>query len=143
MTRLRRSVGAGLLAGMVAVACGDGPAAPGGPFNGTWSGAIADGAAGAGTARLVLTQSGAGVSGTFTTSFADGAFDRAGSVSGTASSTAASLALTPGTPVVCSGFSLTGTMAGTVTVSGTRMTGTYAVLACSGAVNGTLDLARQ
>jgi hypothetical protein len=141
--RMSKCVGAGLLTAVLAGGCSDGPAAPGGPFNATWSGVIVDSAAGAGTARLALTQSGAGLSGTYTTSFSDAAFDRAGSVSGTATSTAASVSLTPGTPVACAGFTLSGTMGGTVAVTGARLTGNYVALACNGAVSGTLDLTRQ
>ena len=132
-----------LLAVLLVTSCADGPAAPGGPFNGSWAGSIADSVAGTGSARLVLVQTGAGVSGTFTTSFGDSAFDRAGSVSGTARSTAASVSLAPGQPIACGGFNLSGTIEATVSVNGTRLTGTYAVFACSGAVTGMLDLTRQ
>jgi hypothetical protein len=137
-----------LLAVVLVAACDDGPAAPGapaapdGPFVGTWAGTIVDSAAGTGTARLVLTQS-TGISGTFTVTFTNSAFDRAGTVSGTANmatATSAPLFLTPSAPLSCG---LGGTIAVTASVSGARLTGNYSALACSGAVTGTLDLSRQ
>ena len=141
---MRIRVAGVLLAAALATNCDGGPVAPGGPFLGTWAGAIVDSAAGAGTARLVLTQSGAGVSGTFTTTFPTSSFDRAGSVSGTATGATASTFLTPSAPTVCgSGASLSGTMGATVSIAGTKLTGGYSVLLCTGAGSGTLDLTRQ
>src|SRR6185369_6977706 len=97
----RTRLSAVVLAMALVAACNDSPTAPAGPFVGTWAGAIVDSAAGSGTARLVLTQSGAGVSGTFTTTFANSALDRAGTVSGTATANAASVFLTPSAPLSC------------------------------------------
>jgi len=136
----RTRLSAVVLAMALVAACNDSPTAPAGPFVGTWAGAIVDSAAGSGTARLVLTQSGAGVSGTFTTTFANSALDRAGTVSGTATANAASVFLTPSAPLSCG---LSGTLGTTLSLSGTKLTGSYSVLACSGAVTGTFDLTRQ
>jgi hypothetical protein len=99
-----------------------------------------DSVGGAGLAQLVLTQSGAGVSGTFTMTFSSSVLDRSGTVSGTAMTTTASMFLTPSTPLPCG---LSGTMGATVSISGTKLTGNYSAVACSGAVTGTLDLTRQ
>jgi len=137
----RKRVAVALLAVVLAAACDDNPVAPGGPFLGTWAGPVMDSAAGAGLAQLVLTQSGAGVSGTFTMTFSSSVFDRSGTVSGTAmTTTAASMFLTPSTSLPCG---LSGTMGANVSISGTKLTGNYSAVACSGAVTGTLDLTRQ
>ena len=136
---MRIRVAAALVAVLLA-ACGeDNPAGPSSPlFTGTWIGPIVDSAVGTGTARLVLNQSGAGVTGTFTTTFANSSLDRSGTVSGTALTTKASLFLTPSVPLVCG---LSGTMGSTLTVSVGKLTGSYTALACAGAsVTGTLDL---
>ena len=129
-----------LLTIALATSCDDGPTSPGGAFVGTWAGAIVDSAAGTGTAKLVLTQSGSGISGSFTATFPNSSFDRTGTVSGTATANAASIFLTPAAPLSCG---LSGTIGTTLSLSGTKATGNYALLACSGAVTGTLDLMRQ
>ena len=125
-------------------ACADSPTAPDGQFAGTWSGAIVDGAVGSGTARLILAQTGAGVSGTFTTTFTNAALNQAGSVSGTAAGSSASVFLTPGSGIVCPpGVTLSGSMGASLTATSGKLSGSYSVLGCSGAVTGTLELSRQ
>jgi len=130
-------VAVGLVAVLLAACSEDNPAGPSSLFSGIWTGPIVDSAAGTGTARLVLNQSGAGVLGTFTMAFPNSALDRSGTVSGTATTTKASLFLTPSVPLSCG---LTGTMGWTTTVSVGKLTGTYAVFGCEGPVTGTLDL---
>lgn len=123
--------------------CSDAPAAPGGPFEGSWFGPFVDSAGGAGTARLVLTQSGAGLSGTFTMALTNppNSADQVGTVSGTTTTkTTASIFLKPSTPLSCG---LSGTMGGAVSLSGLKLTGNFSAVTCTGAVTGTLDLARQ
>jgi hypothetical protein len=117
---------------------------PSGTFTGTWSGTIVDSVAGIGTARLILTQTGSGITGTYTTTFTNTALNRAGTASGTASGATASVFLTPSAVVVCSAsLTLSGTMGASLTLSGTKVTGTYSVLGCTTATTGTLDLSRQ
>ncbi|MEO7190146.1 MAG: hypothetical protein ABI051_03750 [Vicinamibacterales bacterium] len=144
MVRTRAILASVALGLVVGLGCGRSPEAPGGPFEGTWSGAIQDSAAGSGTARLTLSQQGAGVSGTFSTTFADVGANRTGTVSATASGTTASVFLTPGSPTVCSpALTLSGTMGGTLVLVGNKLGGSYSVLLCAGGAAGSVDLVRQ
>jgi hypothetical protein len=124
-------------------ACSSGPAAPSGALDGVWSGTLSDGASGAGSATLVLTQMSAGVSGTFAITLPD-AQNRAGRVGGTVAASVLVLTLTPSTPLACSPtVTLSGTMSATMTVTGNRMTGTYSSFTCGGAIGGAIDITRQ
>lgn len=125
-------------------ACSSGPAAPSGALDGTWSGTLSDSAAGAGTAKLVLTQMSAGVSGTFAVTFPDATQNRVGTVGGTMAASVLVLTLTPSAPLACSPtVTLSGTMSATMTVAGNRMTGTYSSFTCGGAIGGAIDVTRQ
>ena len=114
-----------------------------GALDGTWRGAIVDSAAGAGTATLVMSQTGQGVSGTWSAAFANGATTIGGSLGGSTAGALVSLFLTPTSPIVCpSSATLSGTLSMTATRSGNRLNGTYVVLTCTGATDGTIDLTR-
>jgi hypothetical protein len=128
-----------------AAACDqEGPAGPTAALAGTWRGTILDSAAGSGTMTLTIGQRGAGVLGTWSSTFADGSFNRSGSFSGTVVGSPFVLFLRPSVPIVCGGdVTLTGTLALSTTVAGDRMTGTYTVLNCSGVITGTIDIARE
>jgi hypothetical protein len=134
-----------LLACGLLAACGrQGPTSPDGQLSGAWSGAITGSPSGAGTAKLVLTQNGAGLAGTFTVTWPDAAQNRTGVASGTATGGVATIAMTPTTPLSCPGsLTLTGTMTATVAIGSGRLTGSYSSLACGGAQSGTLDLAKD
>jgi hypothetical protein len=120
------------------------PAGPGPALDGTWTGAIADEAAGAGSASLTIRQVGAGLSGTWSATFADSARRYAGSVGGTLRGAQVSLYLSPGAALACApGRTLSGTLAFTGRIAGRQLTGSYVVLTCVGATGGTLDLTRQ
>ncbi len=119
------------------------PAAPAAPLTGTWSGTVTDSAGGRGSARLVLTQTGQGLAGSFAMTFQDRAFDRSGSASGTVLASTISLLLAPSDPIVCSpSVTLSGTFSAALTVRGTRLTGTYSRFTCGGVDAGSLDVAR-
>jgi hypothetical protein len=129
---------------LMAAGCDNKTTEPSGTFTGTWAGTINDSVSGLGTARLILTQVGAGVTGTYTTTFPNAALNRAGTASGTATGATAAIFLTPSAVTVCSGsLTLSGTMGASVTLTSTKMTGTYSVLGCTGAATGTLDLTLQ
>jgi hypothetical protein len=140
--RLRGFVPVALL--VVAVGCGRGnPVAPTAPFSGTWTGTVVDSTSGSGSARLVLEQRELALSGTLTTTFG-GVVGREGPIQGTAGVTAASLTLTPATPVLCgSGVTLSGVLSLTLSLSGGRLTGSYSALTCGGAATGTLSLTNR
>jgi hypothetical protein len=114
------------------------------PLAGTWAGALTDDGLGAGTVSLVLSQTAAGVSGTFAVTSVVPALVQSGTVGGTAGGSNVLLYLTPGTPLVCSpALTLTGTLGAALTLSNGRMTGRYFAPACSGQRAGSLDLRRQ
>lgn len=124
--------------------CSSGPAAPSSLLDGTWSGTFSDSGSGAGSAKLVLTQTAAGVAGTFAITFSDATKDRSGTVGGTVAASLLVLTLSPSAPVVCSPtVTLSGTLSATLTVAGNRMTGTYSSFTCGGAAGGSVDIARQ
>ncbi len=129
---------------MCGMACADSnPASPSGALSATWTGAVVDSASGAGTAKLVLDQQGAAVSGTFLTTFG-GVVGREGPTQGTAGASTVSLFFTPPAPLVCgAGVTLSGTLSLALALSGNRLTGSYSGLTCGGAATGTLDLTRQ
>jgi len=99
--------------------------------------------AGAGTAELLLTGRGPGVSGTWSARFSDTAFNKDGSIGGNHVGSTISLFLTPKVPLMCpTTQSLSGTLSVTGTVAENLLKGTYTVLTCNGATSGSLDLAR-
>jgi hypothetical protein len=125
-------------------ACSSGPAAPTGGLDGTWSGTLTDSASGSGTAQLVLTQTSAGVSGTFVIAFPDASRNRSGTAGGTLAASVLVLTLSPSAPLACSpGVTLSGTISATATIVGNRMTGTYSSFTCGGAIGGTIDVTRR
>lgn len=125
-------------------ACSSGPAAPSGGLDGTWLGTMTDSVSGPGTLKLVLTQTSAGVAGTFVLAFADVSQNRSGAAGGTLAASVLVMTLTPTAPLVCSpGVTLSGTVSTTMTVSGNRMTGTYSAFTCGGAIGGNIDVTHQ
>jgi hypothetical protein len=111
---------------------------------GDWAGTITDSVAGAGTIRLTIGQRGPGLSGTWASTFADEAFNRSGSFSGTMVGSPFVLFLRPSLPIVCSpDVTLTGTLAMTTRVDGDRITGTYTIFNCSGVITGSVEAGRQ
>jgi len=132
---------------VVAASVGCEQAPPGSPtatMAGEWAGVIADSASGAGTIRMSIGQRGAGLSGTWASTFSDASLNRSGSFSGTMIGAPFVLFLRPSVPIVCSpDLTLTGTMAMTTTMTGDKLTGSYTVLNCSGVITGTVDVERQ
>ncbi len=136
----------GMLALVLAAstACTDTPTSPSSLFDGAWTGTIVDADAGTGVVTLSLTQSGAGVAGTWTASFADVTRSRQGTASGTLANGSLALFLSPSSSLACaSGVSLTGTLGATMGVSGGEMKGPYTAFTCTGVDSGTLDLLRS
>ena len=142
---VRLILGALVLVGLASSGCHDSNGVgPSGLVDGSWTGSIVDSAAGTGTAVLTMSQRGAGVSGTWSVSFADARYDREGTIGGTRQGFQVSLFLTPASGEVCgSATTLSGTLGVTATTTSNRLTGTYAVLTCDGARSGTLDLRRD
>jgi hypothetical protein len=129
---------------LLAAGCGsDGPAAPSGALAGRWSGTITRGAD-EGTTVWQLTQTGSGVSGTWSADFAGAAKDVGGLAGGTVIGSSVSLFLTPSEPIACgSGITLSGTLSVDATVSGDRLTGTYLVFTCDSVETGNVDVRRH
>lgn len=119
------------------------PTEPASGLDGAWRGTITRGAT-AGTITLLLTQSGAGVTGTWTVDLDGLAFDQTGSTGGTLTGSTVSLFLTPETPLTCaSGATLSGTLAMNGSLAGDRLTGNYVVFACDSAATGRIDVTRD
>jgi len=119
------------------------PTEPASGLDGAWRGTITRGAT-AGTITLLLTQSGAGVTGTWTVDLDGLAFDQTGSTGGTLTGSTVSLFLTPETPLTCaSGATLSGTLAMNGSLAGDRLTGNYVVFACDSAATGRIDVTRH
>jgi len=117
------------------------PLGPTGKLDGTWTGAIVDSAAGTGTTSWTMAQRGQGLTGTWSATFSVGGVMTGGSLGGATEGAQVSIFLTPETPLVCSpSTTLSGTLGVTATLSGNRLQGTYVVLTCTGATNGTIDL---
>ncbi len=122
------------------------PTAPGvsAPLAGRWTGTIADGVAGSGTAVLTMQQVGVAVSGTWAATFADAGSSKSGSLSGTMVGLSVSLFLTPGTPLTCArGGTLSGTHALTARLADDRLAGDYVVFTCDGTTTGGVEFGRN
>jgi hypothetical protein len=92
---------------------------------------------------LVLAQTGAGVSGTFAITRPSAA-DRTGVVTGTLAAPVVLLTFSSPMPLVCSPtVTLSGALSATMTLNGSRMTGTYSAFTCGGAIGGSIDLTRR
>ena len=135
LTRAVLAVGLILGLAMVAACDVDSPTSPSGSLAGTWTGTVIDSLVGTGTIRITISQSGSTISGTWASTFPDPADNNGGTASGTLSGSSLSATLTPSNPSSCP-FNVT------ATVSGNRMTGTYAVFTCTIAVTGSLELTR-
>lgn len=118
------------------------PSSPSNALDGSWTGTIVPDGAGAGQLTLTLRQVGAGVTGEWTATFADAAFNRAGGVSGTVMSAAVSLFLAPQVGINCGGVTLSGTLGVTTTLDVDHLSGRYTVLECGGASGGAIDVRR-
>ena len=123
--------------------CGrDTPAEPTSGLDGTWRGTITRDAA-AGTITLQMTQSGAGVTGTWSADLDGLVFDQAGTLGGTLTGSTLALFLNPATPFACgSGATLSGTLAMTGSLAGDRLTGGYVVFACDSVATGRIEVTR-
>jgi hypothetical protein len=120
------------------------PTDPSGTLAGNWSGPIAGTAAGDATAQIALTQTGAGVTGTYTLAYTDASKNQSGVAGGTLAGTTLALTLTPAQPLVCGSATLSGTMSATLTLSAPdRLEGSYAAFVCGGAIGGSIALQRQ
>ncbi len=125
-------------------ACGrDTPAEPTSWLDGTWRGTITRNGA-AGTITLHMTQSGAGVTGTWTADLDGLALDQTGSIGGTLTGSTLVLFLSPTTPLTCgSGTTLSGTLAMTGSLAGDRLAGDYVVFGCESVATGRIDATRN
>jgi hypothetical protein len=110
---------------------------PFGSLSGNFTGSIQDSAAGTGTVRGTLSQSGTSISGTLQTFFANPNNNNSGTVSGTVNGTSVTLVFTSSVPTACP-FNITLTQ-----TSNTQLSGTYAAFNCTVAVGGTVSITRQ
>ena len=135
---------AGAVACLVLSGCDrDTPTEPASGVDGAWRGTITRGAV-AGTITMQLTQSGAGVTGTWTADLGGLEFDQSGSAGGTVAGSTVSLFLSPEAPLTCaSGTTLSGTLALNGSVTGDRLVGDSVVFACNSAVTGRIDMTRD
>jgi hypothetical protein len=145
---------------VTAMACGRAtapttPIPPGPNMSGTWSGTISSVMAGNGTLSLTLSERclsllppGVGCEeellGTWSTSFADSANNRGGTVSGSVSGSSVSLSLYPGLAGTCP---LSVTAALLNTVSSVQLTlgmnGSFTTMNCAVADSGTISAIKQ
>jgi hypothetical protein len=108
-----------------------------------WRGTYTRGAS-SGTMTLQLTQSGAGVTGTWSTDLEGVEFDQAGSLGGTATGSRVALFLTPAASLICSsGITLSGTLSLTASVEGDRLSGDVVALECESVATGRIEVTRQ
>ena len=116
--------------------CGrDTPAEPTSGLDGRWRGTITRNGV-AGTITLHMTQSGAGVTGTWTADLDGLVLDQTGST--------LALFLSPTTPLTCgSGTTLSGTLGMTGSVDGDRLAGDYVVFGCESVATGRIDATRN
>lgn len=120
------------------------PTEPSGSLAGNWSGPMAGTTAGDATAQIALTQTGAGVTGTYTLAYTDASKNQSGVAGGTLAGTTLALTLTPAQPLACGSVTLSGTMSATLTMSAPdRLEGSYAAFVCGGAIGGSIALQRQ
>ena len=98
----------------------------------------------AGTITLEMTQSGAGVTGTWTADSDGLALDQTGSIGGTLTGSTLALFLSPTTPLTCSsGTTLSGTLGMTGSLDGDRLAGDYVVFGCESVATGHIDATRN
>jgi hypothetical protein len=145
-------------AGLLATACHTSPTAPSlppqtnGPNSGTWVGTLRDDANGPGDLRVVLQEtvvSGTSLlTGTWTSTYADGAKNAAGDASGGLTGTRAFLTLRRTVPLSCADPGLLPQLNGAVvsldlSLDGRTLSGAYTYQACNRSIPGTLTLTRQ
>jgi hypothetical protein len=129
---------------MTWTACGrESPVEPSATLSGTWRGTLTRGSTSGGV-TLEISQSGAGVTGTWSTA-GEGSFpSQSGSLGGTVVGSTASLSLTPAVQLVCSGdITLSGTLSVTATVDGNRLAGQYVVFLCDDVASGRIEVTRE
>lgn len=139
------------------IGCRDAPTAPtpgpgSGPRSGAWLGTLIDGANGTGRLRVEVRESMIGdlglLDGAWTATFAGGAVDTAGDLSGTIAGATVQLTLRPAVPVRCPTPGplpgLNGSfVALNLTLAGTAISGPYAYQACGTPVTGMLELRKE
>ena len=144
-----------LLALSAATGCSKSPTAPtpglpSGPRSGTWVGTLTDPSNGSGAVRMQLDELATGpgqsfVSGTWSATFGDASNNATGSVTGAITGPTGQLSLQRTVPLACASPGPTAFLSGsffaqTLSVGAATMTGDYQFQACSGVVNGRLDL---
>ena len=112
-------------------------------MSGTWEGFVEELAVRVvgstiGTVRTTLSQSGSGISGTWSVTYADPTSNGGGSVSGTVTGASLRLTLTPSQPSRCP-LSVTATHT-SATIPPMYIQGTYASANCTLALNGSVVL---
>src|SRR5690242_13180433 len=126
MTRIRILMLAATVA--ASFACRDPAPTASDAIGGDWRGTIVDSDAGTGSVSVSLTESGAGLSGTWSDTFADTSKNRRGTASGTIAAGTVSLFLTPDASIACaSGATFSGTLGATLTLRAGRLAGAYTV----------------
>ena len=103
-------------------------------YSGTWEGTISDSVAGAGTIRVVLSETGASILGTWEATFATGR--TGGTLTGLIQSSGVFLEITPSDPTACPFRSV-------AQYSGRTLSGTYVALDCTVPVSGALSISKR
>lgn len=132
--RLVGAILAASLLGFVLFGCGSSPVEPAPALNvtGTWSGVITSALGnGSASAKIALTQKGAGITGTWT------AGGSTGTLVGTATDQAVTLDLKPSTAGECP-YNVTARVERT-----NEMTGLFSAVQCSGLLSGFVSLVKQ
>lgn len=106
---------------------------------GTWVGSatITGSAAGTGTIRATIAQTGNALTGTWGSTYANPANNGSGALTGTTNGAAVSLTLNSSVPTACP-YNVTGTLSGTTSISGT-----FATFNCSVSASGPFVLTKQ
>jgi hypothetical protein len=137
---LNRLLVATIVVGVVSfqsAACGSNPSSPSSTsIAGTWTGSINDSLVGAGSVRITFNQSGSGLSGTWSTSFANGVLNNGGSLTGSMNGSNIAATLAPSNPLECP-YNVTATR------NGNTITGTYAAFNCTVAVSGSVNVTKE
>jgi hypothetical protein len=140
---MRQSIHAAFTIAIVALsACGGSssgtttPTAASFSIAGSWIGSVVDNIAGTGVVRATIDQSGSTVSGTWSATYQNAIDNNSGTFTGDVSGNTVKMTLRPSLPNKCS-------FAVTATTDGSSISGTYAALSCSIAVNGTINVRKQ
>ncbi len=126
-------------AGLAASSCGSTATSPSSTtanLAGTWTGTLTDGISGTGNLKMVMTQSGISLTGTWEALYSVAAKNQTGSLTGTVSGSSVSLMLKPSSASTCQGKII-------ATASGSSFSGMYSAVNCSVTDTGSMSATKQ